>query len=46
MYSNKDLLLEFKVEGVECRKRLHCFTQILYAFISDERASRKKRELE
>ena len=43
-----------KADGVECRKRLHCFTQALYASISNVvsasinnvvLAARKKREI-
>jgi hypothetical protein len=32
-------------DGVECRKRLHCFTQVLEAFITDFLGARKKREI-
>jgi hypothetical protein len=39
-------LRKVEVDDVKCRKRLHCFTQVLYAVITNFLAARKKREIE
>jgi hypothetical protein len=41
MHSNIYLPLKIEVDGVECRKSLHCFTQVLYAFIIKVLAPKK-----
>jgi hypothetical protein len=45
MYSNLDLLQKGEADGVEFRKRLHCFTQVLEASISND-STGKKRDIE
>jgi hypothetical protein len=46
LYSNIDLPCKVEADGVECRKRLDCFTQVIYAFLSNVGASKKKREVD
>jgi hypothetical protein len=46
MYYSIDLQTKVEKDGVESRRRLHCFTQTLKASISDFAAPRKKREIE
>jgi hypothetical protein len=46
MYLHIDLLFKVEIDGVECGKRLQCFTQVLYGSISDVGAPRKKKEIE
>jgi hypothetical protein len=41
-----DLLSKVEPDGVECRKRLDCFTEVFEAFISDVDATTKKIEIE
>jgi hypothetical protein len=43
MYSKLDLQTKIEIDGVECRKRFDCFTQVLEASISNVLAPRKKR---
>jgi hypothetical protein len=45
MYFKIDLQMKVDDDGVECRKRLDCFTYIFHASISNAGA-RKKREIE
>jgi hypothetical protein len=45
MYYSIDLQTKVEKDGVESRRRLHCFTQALYASISDPTARKKERNL-
>jgi hypothetical protein len=46
IYYAINLLSTVDVDGVDCSKRLYCFTQVVQAFISNVLGARKKKEIE